>query len=124
MEYYVDANAKGEQIGTKEHPFRWINDAAKVACAGDVVYVLPGEYREKVVPVNGGTKEKPIVYKSVEKYGAIITGAEPVEAWEKQENGVWVTAVDNGIFGEYNPFSTLVSGDWFDANYTAHTGEV
>ena len=80
MEYYVDANAKGEQIGTKEHPFRWINDAAKVACAGDVVYVLPGEYREKVVPVNGGTKEKPIVYKSVEKYGAIITGAEPVEA--------------------------------------------
>ena len=47
MEYYVDANAKGEQIGTKEHPFRWINDAAKVACAGDVVYVLPGEYREK-----------------------------------------------------------------------------
>lgn len=124
MEYYVEANAKGEQIGTKEHPFRWINDAAKVACAGDVVYVLPGEYREKVVPVNGGTKEKPIVYKSVEKYGAIITGAEPVEAWEKQENGVWVTAVDNGIFGEYNPFSTLVSGDWFDANYTAHTGDV
>ena len=27
-------------------------------------------------------------------------------------------------FGSYNPYTTLVSGDWFIAMYIAHTGEV
>ena len=37
---------------------------------------------------------------------------------------MWTARVSNGLFGDYNPYTTLVSGDWFIASYTAHTGEV
>lgn len=66
MIYYVDGKAFRDGNGTKERPFKHINDAAKIAAAGDTVLVAPGIYREYVDPQNAGTKEKPIVYKSVE----------------------------------------------------------
>ena len=54
----------------------------------------------------------------------MITGAEIVDNWEHLEGDVWTARVSNGLFGDYNPYTTLVSGDWFIASYTAHTGEV
>ena len=60
----------------------------------------------------------------------MITGAEEVKCWEPyEENGVpkknvWVTHIPNGLFGNYNPYTTLVRGDWFIATFIAHTGEV
>ena len=35
MKIYVDVNAKHDGNGTKQLPFRSINEAAKVAAAGD-----------------------------------------------------------------------------------------
>ena len=55
MIYYVDQSARMEGSGTKERPFRHINDAARVARPGDEVLVYPGIYREYVNPLNGGT---------------------------------------------------------------------
>ncbi len=46
MKIYVDANAGRDGNGTKEMPFRHINDAAQVAQPGDEVLVAPGVYRE------------------------------------------------------------------------------
>lgn len=124
MKYYVAVNAKISGDGTKEKPFVTIQEAAQTAKAGDVVIVAPGIYREAVNPVHAGSEEARIVYKSEEKGKAVITGAEPVTDWEPFGDGVWKCAVPNSLFGDYNPFTTLVSGDWYIAFLTAHTGEV
>ena len=79
MQIYVDANATLSGNGTKEKPFRQIQEAAKIAVPGDEVLVLPGVYREYVSPVNAGLENARITYTSVEPLGATITGAEILE---------------------------------------------
>ncbi len=124
MIIYVDAKAAKQGNGTKEMPFKHINDAARVAEAGDEVLVFPGVYREYVNPKNAGEENARITYRSVEPLGAIITGAEEVKNWEKYKDNVWVCRVNNSIFGSYNPYTTLVYGDWYFAKPTSHTGAV
>ncbi len=124
MQIFVDANVKRSGNGSKEYPFKRITEAAKIAKPGDEVLVEPGIYREYVDPVNAGTEDARIVYRSTKMRGAKITGAEPVKTWSKQEGNVWVARIPNGLFGNYNPFTTLVSGDWFIASFIAHTGDV
>ena len=124
MNYFVDCAAKAGGDGSEKKPFNRIQLAADVAKAGDEVIVAPGVYREKVDPKNGGTKEKPIVYRSQKILGAHISGAEKLESWKKLEGSVYTARISNKIFGDYNPYKTLVSGDWFIAYYIAHTGDV
>lgn len=122
MIYYVDQRAPREGNGSKERPFRFISDAAKIAQPGDEVLVFPGVYRENVNPVNGGTEENRIVYRSVEPLGAVITGAEEVTGWKRWQGNVWTIRVDNGIFGDFNPYTTEVYGDWYFAPTVRHAG--
>ena len=82
MQIYVNAKARCDGDGSKERPFKRINDAAKIAMPGDEVLVLPGVYREYVNPIHSGTAENRIVYRSVEPLGAIISGAEEVKNWK------------------------------------------
>ena len=122
MIYYVDQSAPREGDGSRARPFRTISDAARAACPGDEVLVMPGVYRECVNPLRGGTEEKRIVYRSVEPLGAVITGAEPITGWQKHEGSVWRVRVNNGVFGAYNPYTTEVFGDWYFAPSVRHTG--
>ena len=122
MIIYVDANAKHDGNGSKELPFKRINEAAKIAKPGDEVLVLPGIYRENVNPINAGTEDNRITYKSEKPLKAVITGAEKVEKWEKYKGDVWCARVKNGIFEDYNPYTTLVYGDWYFATPNKHTG--
>jgi len=124
MIYYVDAQAPREGNGSKETPFRHINDAAKIAVAGDEVLVAKGIYREYVNPIHPGTEESRIVYRSLEPRGAVITGAEILAGWQPYEGTVWVNRVHNGVFGAYNPYTTMVCGDWYFAPTVRHTGAV
>ncbi len=124
MIFYVDASAVRSGNGAKEYPFQTISEAARIAQPGDEVLVYPGVYREYVDPVNAGTEEKRIVYRSVVPKAAVITGAEQVKNWTPYAENVWTARIPNGIFGSYNPYKTLVSGDWFIATFIAHTGEV
>ncbi|EGN32341.1 right-handed parallel beta-helix repeat-containing protein [Eisenbergiella tayi] len=124
MIFYVNAAAAREGNGSKEMPFKHINEAAKVAGPGDEVLVAPGIYREYVDPVNGGTEDARITYRSEQPLGAVITGAEPVDTWEPYQGNVWICRIDNGVFGNYNPYTTFVGGDWYFAPVVRHTGAV
>lgn len=126
MKIYVNANVARQGDGTEKYPFQTIQAAADLAHPGDEILVYPGVYRENVNPKYAGTEAARIVYRSAEPLAAVITGAEPVKNWmpaEKME-GVWTARVSNKIFGKYNPYTTLVSGDWFVASFIAHTGDV
>ena len=107
MTYYVNANADLSGDGSQSKPFKTINEAAALAVAGDQVIVAPGVYREWVNPVNGGSEDKRIVYKSVEPLGAHITGAEPLTGWTQVKGNVYTARVSNKIFGDYNPSGKL-----------------
>lgn len=122
MIYYVNAKTKKNGNGTKESPFKTINQAAQLAQAGDEVLVAPGIYREKVTPKNGGTETQPIVYRSEKPLGAVITGSEVLKTWKKYKGDVWTAKIDNSIFGGYNPYTTYVCGDWYFAQTVRHTG--
>ena len=122
MQIYVNQKARCDGDGTKERPFKRINDAARIAMPGDEVLVMPGVYREYVNPVHGGTRENRIVYRSVEPLRAVISGAEEVKDWEPYSGNVWVTRIPNGVFNGYNPYTTPVYGDWYFAKEERHTG--
>lgn len=124
MKIYVNANVIRDGNGTKEAPYKLINEAAKVAMPGDEVLVFPGIYRENVNPINAGTEGSRIIYRSVEPLKAIITGAEEVKYWQQYQNNVWVTRISNSIFGTYNPYTTYVMGDWYLGPVDKHTGAV
>ncbi len=125
MKYYVDRKAARSGDGTESRPFRTISEAAALARAGDEVLVAPGVYRECVDPKNGGeSDDRRIVYRSVRPRGAVITGAEPVKGWVNYRGDVWTARIGNGLFGEYNPYTTLIEGDWYVPGKPAHTGEV
>ena len=123
MKYYVDANAVLDGNGTKEKPFKRIQQAADVALPGDEVLVAPGVYREYVSPVHAGEENARITYTSTTPLGAVITGAEELKNWVPYET-IWTTSVDNSVFGDFNPYTTFVYGDWYFAGKTKHTGAI
>lgn len=125
MIYYVSANAAGCSYGTAANPFHTITEAARIAQPGDEVIVAPGIYREYVNPLYGGTDDAHrITYRSETPLGAVITGAEEIKDWTNCGGTVWSARIPNRLFGDYNPYTTLISGDWFRSPTPQHTGEV
>ena len=82
MKIYVDASARCDGDGSEFRPFKRINEAAKIAVAGDEVLSKPGIYREYVNPVNSGTKKRLLFIGRWNPLKAIISGAEEVDAWK------------------------------------------
>lgn len=124
MIIYVDQKAAKDGNGTKMSPYKHINDAAQVAKPGDEVVVAPGIYREYVNPKNGGTEDARITYRSEVPLKAVITGAEEAKNWEYVEGNVWLYRVENHVFHDYNPYTTLIKGDWYFGPFNRHTGAV
>ncbi|MBR6476323.1 MAG: hypothetical protein IKS98_12905, partial [Lachnospiraceae bacterium] len=124
MKYYVNCGVTNSGNGTEAAPFKTISEAANIALPGDEVIVDDGIYREHVNPKNAGKEDARITYRAKNKLKAVITGAEIITDWSEVKPHVWKTVIDNSFFGSYNPFKTQVEGDWFDSNFTAHTGDV
>ena len=76
MIYYVSSKTKSNGDGSKNSPFKTINQAASIAKAGDEIIVKPGIYREQVIPRFGGTEDSRIVYKSEKPLEAVISGSD------------------------------------------------
>ncbi|MBQ8490073.1 MAG: right-handed parallel beta-helix repeat-containing protein [Pseudobutyrivibrio sp.] len=124
MLIYVNCNTPKDGNGSKESPFKRINDAAQIARPGDEIIVAPGIYREHVKPKYAGEENNRIVYRSEEPLGAHITGAEIVTVWEHYKDNVWMCKINNSVFNDYNPYTTIVGGDWYFNPVKRHTGAV
>ena len=126
MVFHVNASAPAGGDGSAARPFLSISAAAALAKPGDEVVVAPGVYREWVKPETSGREDARIVFRSEIPLGAVLTGAEPVKGWVKVDGapGVWRATVPNALFGDWNPYTTLVAGDWYTAYNINHTGEV
>ncbi len=124
MKYYVDCKKRPTGNGSQDAPFSTIQEAANVAVAGDEVIILPGVYEENVNPVNSGSESQPIIYRAGRKGTVTITGARRIIGWVPYEGNVWMIRIDNGFFGNYNPYTTYIQGDWYWADQPIHTGEV
>ena len=89
MEYHVSIQGNDQAKGNATQPFRTISRAATLAMPGDTVIVHAGVYREWVNPVNGGTKEHRIIYRSAGDGEVVITGAERITDWVAEGDNVW-----------------------------------
>ncbi|MDR2437858.1 MAG: right-handed parallel beta-helix repeat-containing protein [Planctomycetaceae bacterium] len=127
-EYHVSVNGNDTNSGTETSPFRTIGRASQAAYAGDVITVHAGTYREWVNPPRGGTSDnRRIVYRAAQGERVEIKGSEVIKTWtkEKETDGVWKVTLPNSFFGNYNPYTDVIYGDWFDGRGRVHhTGEV
>jgi len=125
-EYHVSVNGSDKNDGSASKPFRTISTAAHAAEPGDVITVHEGTYRERVTPPRGGVSDsKRIVYQAAKGEKVVIKGSEVVTGWKHIHDGVWKVTIPNSYFGDYNPYTDIITGDWFrDKNREHHTGEV
>jgi hypothetical protein len=125
-EYHVSINGDDTNKGTEEAPFQTISKAAEIAQAGDFVTVHEGIYRERINPPRGGTSdEKRIVYQANPGDKVVIKGSEVLKGWQKVQSNTWKVVIPNSFFGDFNPYSDLISGDWFNPKGRQHhTGAV
>ncbi|MBR5970008.1 MAG: right-handed parallel beta-helix repeat-containing protein [Lachnospiraceae bacterium] len=117
MDIHVNSRAKRGGDGSARQPYRTISEAAYAARPGDTVLVHPGLYREEVRLKHGGTKDAPLVFESIVKGGAVLTGTEIVEHFLPTE--------DHGVFLAQIPAELLPEGSakvFADGKELFHTG--
>lgn len=131
--YHVAKTGSDNNIGLADAPFLTIQKAANEAIAGDTVIVHEGTYREWVKPQNSGISEyMRITYKAADNEKVVIKGSERITCWGKVEGTLWKAVLPNSFFGDLNPYTDNLLGDWFyfpDKGYETgfslvHTGEV
>jgi len=114
--------------GTESAPLRTINHAAALARPGDTVLVHEGTYREWVKPVRGGLSDsRRITFQAANGEKVVIKGSEQITGWTREDGSVWRVEVPNSVFGDFNPYSERIAGDWvvpLTADPMPHLGEV
>jgi len=125
-EYHVSVKGDDTNKGTAKAPFKTISKAAEVAQPGDVITVYEGTYRERINPLRGGESyQKRIVYQVTPGEKVVVKGSEIIKGWRKVQNDTWKVAIPNSFFGDFNPYSDLIHGDWFNPKgRDHHTGAV
>ena len=125
-EYHVSTKGDDKSKGTAKAPFKTISKAAQVAQPGDFITVHKGIYRERINPPRGGESDKNrIVYQAIPGEKVVIKGSEVIKGWQKVQNDTWKVVIPNSFFGDFNPYSDLIHGDWFNPKgRNHHTGAV
>jgi alpha-L-arabinofuranosidase len=120
-EFIVATNGSDSNPGTGRAPFRTIQHAADMAQPGDVITVHGGIYRERINPPRGGESDaKRIVYQAAPGEKVVIKGSEIVTNWVKVQDDVWKATLPNSFFGNFNPYTNLIHGDWFNPKGREH----
>lgn len=125
-EYHVSKSGNDQNPGSQEQAFLTIGAAASKAQAGDTITVHEGIYRERVNPLNGGLNDLlRILYRAADGEEVLIKGSEIIRDWNQLAGSVWSVEIPNSFFGNYNPYSDLLTGDWLNKKgLDHHTGEV
>ncbi|OHB64884.1 MAG: hypothetical protein A2168_07015 [Planctomycetes bacterium RBG_13_50_24] len=125
-EYHVSVKGNDTNKGTGQAPFQTISRAAEAAQPGDFITVHEGTYRERINPPRGGmSDEKRIIYQANPGDKVVIKGSEVIKGWQKVQNDTWKAVIPNSFFGDFNPYSDLINGDWFNPKGREHhTGAV
>ena len=112
--FHVSVAGNDQNDGSASKPFKTIMAAANVAMPGDVITVHTGVYREQITPPRGGDSDSErIVYQAADGEKVVIKGSEPIKNWKKLQNDTWEVKIPNSFFGNFNPYSELIQGDWF-----------
>ena len=125
-EYHVSVEGRDTNDGSASKPLKTISAAAQMAQPGDMITVHAGTYRERVTPPRGGeSDQKRIVYQAAPGEKVVIKGSEVIKGWQKVQNDTWKVTIPNSFFGDFNPYSDLIRGDWFSPKgRDHHTGAV
>ncbi len=125
-EYHVDPSGNDANPGSCELPFLTIQHAASLALPGNTITIHSGIYRERINPPRGGESDtRRIVYRAAPGESLEIKGSEVVKNWTHVQGEIWRTTLPNSFFGDFNPYSDVISGDWFTAKGRIHhTGAV
>jgi hypothetical protein len=125
-ELHVATTGNDLHPGTRRAPFRTIQRAAAVAQPGDTITVHAGTYRERVNPPRGGDSDRRrIVYQAARGERVEIKGSEVVTGWNRVRDDVWQVTLPNSFFGDFNPYTNVIRGDWFNPlGRVHHTGAV
>jgi alpha-N-arabinofuranosidase len=125
-EYHVSVTGDDGNNGDMQTPLKSISAAALLAQPGDIVTIHAGVYRECVTPPRGGSSDqKRITYQAAPGETVVIKGSEVVKGWERVQHDTWKVTLSNRLFGDFNPYSDLIHGDWFNAKGREHhTGAV
>jgi hypothetical protein len=88
--YYVSTKGSDEDSGSFEAPFQTITQAAKVAKAGETIFVREGTYYERRVSLqNSGTADAPITLASTPGETVVIDHGLRVSSWSAEGGGVY-----------------------------------
>lgn len=125
-EFHVSVDGNDSNDGSPQKPFRSISAAARVAKPGDAITVHEGVYRERINPPRGGKSDRQrIVYQAAPGERVEIKGSEVITNWVRVQQDVWKAILPNAFFGNFNPYSDLIHGDWFSPKGRKHhTGAV
>jgi len=125
-EYHVSVTGDDGNDGSSQQPLKTISAAARLAQPGDVVTMHAGTYRERVTPPRGGASDqKRITYQAAPDEKVVVKGSEVVTGWRKERHDTWKVTLPNRFFGDFNPYSDLIRGDWFNPKGRSHhTGAV
>ena len=99
-EYYVDQNhssASDSNSGTEDLPWLTSKKAGDAAKAGDTVYFKAGVYKGPLSPMNSGTPDNYITFKTFEDEEVIIEGAYEVTGWELHSGSIYKTSWDSSF---------------------------
>ncbi len=111
---HVAKHGRSSASGTESDPLASIHEAACRARPGDTVLVHAGLYRERVNPPHGGTDDAHrITFQPAGDGPVEIRGSEVIKEWSHEGGQVWSTLIPDAVFGDFNPFTRVLSGDWF-----------
>jgi len=120
-ELHVSVTGNDSNPGTQDAALRTIQHAADLAQPGDTITVHAGVYRERINPPRGGESDtKRITYQAAPGEKVEIKGSEVVSNWVKAGGDTWKTTIPNSFFGSFNPYSDVLSGEWFGARGRVH----
>jgi parallel beta-helix repeat protein len=72
--YYVATSGDDSNPGTELLPWKTLTKAASMATAGVTVFVRQGTYNERLVPLNSGTAEEPVIFAAYPGESVTLTG--------------------------------------------------